>query len=171
MSQTRFDTIRYGRDVAPCMPHTISVYKRPRNDEQLPRWLQHRCTDNWNQPTYVYSPGISGQCHFYRDSKFHWQPPVDDRTANRARLQSSSGSMGSARSSPRGFQLPVNSPFASAPSSPRLRSHWHMSRQGSYDNLGGSPTNSQTLSSPGSGARDQLYVRSPPSTAGSQTAR
>jgi hypothetical protein len=34
----------------------MSVYRRPRNDEQLPRWFQHRTSDNWTAPSYVYSP-------------------------------------------------------------------------------------------------------------------
>ena len=50
------DSVRFGRDVAPRRPHTMSVYRRPRNDEQLPRWFQHRTSDNWSAPSYVYSP-------------------------------------------------------------------------------------------------------------------
>lgn len=90
------------------------------SDDQLPRWLKHCTSDNWNSPSYVYSPGISAKCHFRIDSKFHWKPPVDDRAINRARLTSSCGSIEFAHSLPRRFDLPLYSFFASAPSSPRL---------------------------------------------------
>jgi len=54
------DPVYYARDVAPRRPHTMSVYQRPRNDEQLPRWLRHRTSDNWSPPSYVYSPVRGG---------------------------------------------------------------------------------------------------------------
>ena len=61
LSTPRDRGLRCARDVAPRRPHTMSVYQRPRNDEQLPRWLQHRTSDNWNQRSYVYSP-VRGVC-------------------------------------------------------------------------------------------------------------
>ena len=151
---SRHQATRWGRDVAPCMPHTISVYKRPRNEDQLPRWLKHRTTDNWNQPSYVYSPGISGKCHFHLDSKFHWKPPVDDRFASRA-TRTGTGT-------PRGFQLPPDSPLASAPSSPRLRTALILSRQSSQDEA----WNASSGMDRGPGGSNRFVLRSPPSTAG-----
>lgn len=55
-SRSAREALRFGRDVAPRRPHTMSVYQRPRNSEQTPRWFQHRTSDNWNQKSYVYSP-------------------------------------------------------------------------------------------------------------------
>ena len=168
------DPVYYARDVAPRRPHTMSVYQRPRNDEQLPRWLRHRTSDNWSPPSYVYSPvrggvragaslplrpgtqadrhrtagsqGISAKCHFAVSSPFHWQPPP--RPVSLSPLCAPMGP-----STPRGFDVPLSSPFASAHSSPRLRSAWAASRQGSEDM--------------GDTGRDYLFIQTPPSTAGS----
>jgi hypothetical protein len=74
--------IRYWRNVAARKPHTLSEYseyRRPGNDEQFPRWLQHRLEDNWNARTvgYIDSPGGKpNETHFYRNSKFRWKPPI-----------------------------------------------------------------------------------------------
>jgi len=146
---SRHNALRLGRDVAPCTPHTISVYKRPRNDEQLPRWLKHRTADNWNLPSYLYSPGMTGKCHFYLDSKFHWKPPVDTRDEHRERIMS----RGVTRS-PLGFKLPPHSPLASAPSSPRLSTALVLSRKNSLEERSGTD-------SWGAGGRKRLVIRSP----------
>jgi hypothetical protein len=113
MLARRLDAAK-GRDIPPCRPHTQSVYKRPRNDDQLPRWLKHRTLDNWTQREYVYSPGISAKCHFTLHSKFHWSPPQHGAHRTLRTKTSSSG-----YSTLRAFELPPSSPFASLPSSPR----------------------------------------------------
>jgi len=129
---SRYTCTRYGRDVAPRTPHTISAHTREPNAAQLPRWLKPEPIggDNWNQRSYVRTAGVSAKCHFefpHPHTKLRWAPPADDGATMKRRMTWSS--CAPREGSPRGFRLSSLQPLASAPSSPRMYSAWLETRK------------------------------------------
>jgi hypothetical protein len=94
---------------------------------------------------------VTGKCHFYLDSKFHWKPPVDTRDEHRERIM-----VESCREARPGHTAGFSTatalaPLASAPSSPRLRTALVPSRQNSLEERSGTD-------SWGGGGRKRLVV-------------